>query len=85
MRTIRRDANQPAQRLRAWQVLPRAGSLRLPVGSQSRREDGGYVQTGVGGKRPDRPARDPGGPRSDALGPGSSEITEGFGDHRNPP
>ena len=37
------------------------------------------------GERPDRPARDPGGPRSDAFGPGSSEITEGFGDRRNPP
>ena len=27
----------------------------------------------------------PRGPRPDVLAPGSSEITEGFGDHRNPP
>ena len=39
--------------------LPRAGSLRLPIGSQSRREDGGYIQTGLGGERPHRLARDP--------------------------
>ena len=89
VRTIRRDAIHEAQPGATTPASvagsPRAGSLRLPVGSQSRREDGGYVQTGVGGERPDRPARDPGGPRPDALGPGSSEITEGFGDHRNPP
>ena len=39
--------------------MPRAGSLRLPIGSQSRREDGGYIQTGLGGERPHRLARDP--------------------------
>ena len=34
---------------------------------------------------PHRLARDPGGPRPDVLAPGSSEITEGFRDYRNPP
>ena len=53
MRTIRRDATQPAQRrLRSSRNLRAAPSLRLPIGNQSRREGGGYIQTGLEGEHP---------------------------------
>ncbi len=62
-----------------------AGSLRLPIGSESRREDGGCTQTVAGGRRSHGLARDPGGSRATELAPASNRITEGLGDHRNPP
>ena len=53
VRTIRRDATQPAQRrLRSSRDLRARPSLRLPIGNQSRREDGGYIQTGLEGEHP---------------------------------
>ncbi len=42
-------------------------SLRLPAGSMSRREDGGYVSNRIGGGCPDRSARDVGCPRPEKL------------------
>ena len=85
MRTIRRDANQPAQRLRAWRycrppvpsVFPSAASPDGKTEVIFKPGSGESVQTGRLGT--------PAVPGQDALGPGSSEITEGFGDHRNPP
>ena len=62
-----------------------AGSLRVPIGNQCRREHGGYLQTVAGGRRSHGLARDPGGSRPAELAPPSNRITEGFGDHRNPP
>ena len=89
VRTTRRDAiheAQPAQRrLQVVVGLPRAGSLasprRQPVPTGRRRL---YSNRARG--RASRPAGSatPVVPGSDALGPGSSEITEGIGDHRNP-
>ena len=51
--------------------LPRAGSLRLPIGSQSRREDSRlYSNRGAKEIVPHRLARDPGGrPASDQCSP----------------
>ena len=89
VRTIRRDAiheAQPAQRrLRAWRDRRAPVPSVFPSAASPDGKTEVMFKPRLGGERPDRPARDPGGPRSDALGPGSSEITEGFGDHRNPP
>ena len=70
MRTIRRDATQPAQRrrLRSSRDLRAALPSVFPSGNQSRREGGGYIQTGLEGETP-----------------GLKRDPEGFGDHRNPP
>ena len=64
---------------------PNAGSPRLPIGSESRREDGRCLQTVAGGRRSQGLARDPDGSRPTEPAPASNRITEGLGDHRNPP
>lgn len=63
---------------------PSAGSPRLPVGNESRREDGGYLQTVAGGRRSQGLARDPDGSRPTArpgLKTASPRALETIGIH----
>ena len=89
VRTIRRDplcGAQPAQpRLRAWRDrrAPVPSAFPSGTGPDGKTEagfkpgSGGHVRTGRPGGR--------GVPRTDALAQASTEITEGSGDHGNPP